>query len=81
MLAAALAAPASLIQAKETPSMFNELLEASMKDKKGITLYVRGGQSVVGVVVKINGDHVEMRSREFSRILVRLEAIDGAALS
>lgn len=57
-----------------------ELLEASQNEKKGITLYVKG-QSIGGVVVKIAGEAVELRNREFSRIVVRIESIDGAAMA
>jgi hypothetical protein len=64
---------------KERTSMFQEILEASQKDKKGVTLYVKG-QPIVGLVVKISADSVEMKSREFSRIIVRMESIDGAAI-
>jgi hypothetical protein len=78
ILTAAVAAGSSL-NGKENDAM-KELLEASLNDKKGITLYVKG-QSIGGAVVKINGDFVELRSREFSRIVVRMEAIDGAAMN
>jgi len=57
-----------------------ELLEASQNDKKGVNLYVRG-QSIPGVVVKISGDLVELRSREFSRIVVKIDSIDAAAMA
>lgn len=60
--------------------MFHQILEASMNDKKGIQLYVRG-QAIPGVVTKINADSVELRSREYSRIVVKLDSIDAAALS
>jgi hypothetical protein len=60
--------------------MFNEILEASQKDKKGVMLHVRG-QSIAGVVVKISGESVELRSREYSRIVVKLEAIDAVSIS
>jgi hypothetical protein len=69
----------SLLTGKENDAM-KEILEASQNEKKGITLYVKG-QSLVGVVTKIAGEMVELRSREFSRIVVRMEAIDGAAMS
>ena len=75
---AALAAPASSV-AKES-NMFQELLEMSQKDKKGVMIYVKG-QSIAGVVVKITGDVIELRSREYSRIMVRVESIDAVALS
>jgi hypothetical protein len=57
-----------------------ELLEASQNEKKGIMLYVKG-QSIAGAVVKISADTVELRSREYSRIVVRIDAIDAAAMS
>lgn len=60
--------------------MFQQILEASQTEKKGVTLYVKG-QSVGGVVVKINGDSVEMRSREYSRIVVRMDSIDAVTMA
>jgi hypothetical protein len=69
----------SPLSGKETDVM-KELLEASQNDKKGITLYVKG-QSIGGAVVKISGEFVELRSREFSRIVVRIDAIDAAAMN
>jgi len=60
---------------------FRELLDRSEKEKKGITLYVRG-QIISGVVVKVIGaEAVEIRNREFSRIIIRLESIDGVAIN
>jgi len=78
VVAAALAAD-SLVMAKDNDAM-KELLEASQNDKKGVMLYVKG-QSIAGIVTKISSDMVEMRSREYSRIVVRIESIDAAALS
>jgi hypothetical protein len=43
-------------------------------------IYVKG-QSIAGVVTKVGGDTVELRSREYSRIVVKIEAIDAAAMS
>jgi hypothetical protein len=57
-----------------------EILEISQNEKKGLLLYVRG-QSIAGIVVKMNGDTVELRSREYSRIVLRIDAIDGVAMS
>lgn len=57
-----------------------ELLEASQNEKKGVMLYLKG-QSLGGVVVRITGDLVEMRNREYGRIVVRMDAIDAAAMS
>src|SRR5690349_14683685 len=61
-------------------TVLQEILEASQKDKKGVNLYVKG-QAVPGVVTKIDSEFVELRSREYSRIVVRLASIDAAALS
>jgi hypothetical protein len=78
MLTAAVAAD-SLLIGKENDLM-KELLEASQIEKKSVNLYIKG-QSIGGVVTKIAGDMVELRNREFSRIVVRMEAIDGAAMN
>ena len=80
MLAAALMAPAAVSAKEGTTTMFDELFETSMKDKKGITLHVNG-QSIVGIVVKVGNGAVEMRSREYSRIVVKLDSIAAASLS
>jgi len=69
----------SLLIGKENDAM-RELLEASQSEKKGITLYVKG-QTIGGGVVKITGDVVELKNREFSRIVVRIDAIDAAAMN
>jgi hypothetical protein len=79
LLATAALGTAFPAAAKEN-GMFQQILEASQSEKKGIMLYVKGHQ-IGGVVVKISGDSVELRSREYSRIVVRVEAIDAAALA
>jgi hypothetical protein len=78
VLAASIAAGVPAI-GKETEIM-RSILEASQTEKKGVTLYVKG-QSIPGIVVKLEGDMVEMRSREYSRIVVRMDAIDAAAMA
>lgn len=78
-LLAAAVGTATLAAAKEN-NMFQQILEASQNEKKGINLYVKG-QAIPGIVVKVTADTVEMRSREFSRIVVKLDAIDAAAMS
>jgi hypothetical protein len=77
-LAAALAA-GSIVLGKDNDTM-RELLESSQNEKKGVMLYVKG-QSIGGLVVKIAGDIVELRSREYSRIVVRIDSIDAVAMS
>ena len=61
--------------------IYKEIFEASRDEKRGLTVYF-GGQSVAGVVVEIIETRaIEMRSREFSRIVVCVEAIDAIAAS
>jgi hypothetical protein len=60
--------------------MFQQILEVSQNEKKGVMLYVKGHQ-IGGVVTKVSADSVEMRSREYSRIVVRIESIDAASLA
>ena len=57
-----------------------EVLELSQKNGKGVLLYM-GNQTLGGVVVKISEQTVEMKSREHSRIVVRLERIDAVAMN
>ena len=76
LVAAAAAVPAI----GGTTSMFRNILEASMNEKKGVMLYVKG-QAVPGVVLKIEAESVELRSREYARIVVKLESIDAVAMS
>lgn len=82
VLAAAMAA-GSLASGKDNGSM-NELFQASLKDKKGLMLYVKG-QTIAGVVVSVGGgvgdNTIELKSREYSRIIVKIESIDAVAMS
>ena len=60
--------------------IYKEIFEASRDEKRGLTVYL-GGQSIAGVVVEIIGtEAIEMRSREYSRIIVCVEAIDAIAV-
>ena len=62
-------------------SYFDEIFKQSMNEKKGVTVYI-GGQTIPGVVIKVNGgDTVEMRNREVSRIIVRIDRIDAVTIS
>lgn len=76
--AAAFAAD-SILSGKETNTM-REILESSQNEKKGVMLYMKG-QTIGGLVVKLTADTVELKSREYSRIVVRIDAIDAAAMS
>jgi hypothetical protein len=57
---------------------FAELLESSLKERKGVVVYVKG-QAVAGRVTRLTADAVELSSREFTRIVLRRDAIDGVA--
>jgi len=72
-------AASSVLSAKEGDAM-REVLEASLNDKKSVMLYLRG-TNIGGGVVKVNGDFVELRNREFGRIVVRIDAIEAIAMS
>jgi hypothetical protein len=72
-------ATGSILSAKEGDGM-REILEAGLSDKKSVMLYMKG-QSIGGAVVKVAGDTVELRNREYSRIVVRIDAIDAVAMS
>ncbi len=61
-------------------TMFRSILEASQSEKKGLMLYVRG-QAIAGIVVKIDAETVELRSREYGRIVVRIDSLDAAAMA
>lgn len=57
-----------------------QALAAAQESKKGIYVYV-GGQQIGGAVVKIEaGQWVELRSQQYSRIVLRLDRIDGVAM-
>ena len=76
LIAAAAAVPAI---GGNTP-MFRSILEASQNEKKGLMIYVRG-QAIPGLVVKIEAESVELKSREYGRIVVKLDSIDAVAMS
>lgn len=77
-LAAALAAGVA-VDGKDIV-MLRSLLEASQNDKKGLMVWVKG-QAIPGIVTKIDTEWVELRSREYSRIVLKIESIDGAAMA
>jgi endonuclease YncB( thermonuclease family) len=58
---------------------FNELIEWSQTEKRGLTIFIKG-QTVAGVVVKIiAGEAIEVRSQTYSRVVIRLDSIDAMA--
>lgn len=65
--------------AADAQHAIEQALTAAQQDKRGITLYV-SGQTVGGAVTRIEpGLWVELRNQQSSRIVVRLDRIDGVA--
>jgi len=58
---------------------FQELLDFSLANKRGLTFYLNG-QSVGGYVTKIVDAAVEVRNQEHDRVVLLLDRIDGVAL-
>lgn len=59
---------------------FKALLEASAAEKRGITLFF-DGQSLSGIVTACHDDgRIDLRSQQFSRVVVLADRIDGAAM-
>lgn len=56
------------------------LFETSKSEGKGLMIYVEG-QAVPGLVTEVTDDAVILRSQEFSKIVILLDEISGAALS
>ena len=67
---------AALAQAASDP--FEEVLQASLTDRKGVMVYV-DGQAIPGRVIKLAPETVELSSQEFRRIVVRRDRIDAVA--
>jgi hypothetical protein len=78
-VAVALLAPALAQEKPKSASPFQEIFDQSLKEKKGLTLYL-DGQVIGGAVTKVGTETVELKSQEFSKIVVRIEEIDGAAI-
>lgn len=54
--------------------------EASQNEKKSVMLYLKG-HTIGGLVTKLTSETVELRNREYGRIMVRIDAIDAAAMN
>ena len=66
-------------QPENAEQAFQELFAMSKKDGKGLVFHI-GGQSIPGVVTRVIGDDaVEVRNREYGRIVLRLERVDAVA--
>ena len=60
--------------------MFKDLLELSLNEKRGLTIFVKG-QTIAGGVTKIIGtEAIEIRSQMYSRAVIRIESIDAVAV-
>ena len=75
-LALAALGMAALAQAASDP--FEEVLQASLTDRKGVMVYL-DGQAIPGRVTKLGPETVELSSQEFRRIVVRRDRIDAVA--
>jgi hypothetical protein len=61
--------------------LFRELIEASLKEKRGLTIFIKG-QAIAGVVIEIIGlEAIAVRSQTFSKVIIRLDAVDALAIS
>ncbi|MFQ5569444.1 MAG: hypothetical protein ACE5G0_07195 [Rhodothermales bacterium] len=58
---------------------FQELLERSQKEKRGITFYLHG-QTIAGVVLKINEDTVVAYNQTYDRIILRMDRVEAVAM-
>ena len=78
VLAAFAGAAATATASEANPLM--ALLNASMKEKKGVNVYVKG-QQIALVVTMVGMEFVEGRNREQSKIVIRLTAIDAVTMA
>ncbi len=68
----------ALAQAQAASDPFEEVLQASLTERKGVMVYV-DGQAIPGRVTKLGPETVEISSQEFRRIVVRRDRIDAVA--
>jgi hypothetical protein len=68
------------VSAQSPGQSFRELLDRSEKERKGLIFYVKG-QTIPGVVIKINADTVEVRNQTYGRVVIRLDSIDAVAIN
>lgn len=61
--------------------LFKDLIETSMKEKRGLTIFIKG-QTITGIVTQIIGlEAIEVRNQTFSKAIVRLDVVDAMAIS
>lgn len=69
----------TMAAAANEPHPYKELLESSFKDKKGLIFYVKG-HAIPGAVTRLIGESaVEVKNREYGRIIIRLDRVDAIA--
>lgn len=54
-------------------------LEISMKEKKGVTLFLNGNK-IAGIVLNMDLEGVELKNQEYSKIYVSLDKILALAI-
>lgn len=60
---------------------YQELIEQSQKEKKGLTFFIKG-QTIAGIVTKMIGSEaVEVRNQTHSRVIIRLDQVDAVAIN
>jgi hypothetical protein len=64
---------------KGLPEAFQELIEFSLKEKKGLTFFMNG-QTLPAVVTKIIDERtIEGRNQQYDRIMIRLSRVNAIA--
>jgi hypothetical protein len=60
--------------------LFRDLIELSQKEKRGLTIFIKG-QTIAGLVTNVIGtEAIEVRSQMYSRAVIRIESIDALAV-
>lgn len=64
-----------------TAKMFTEIIDLSMRDKKGLTFFVKG-KEIGGLVLRLidDGQAVEAKSQQYGKIVIRLDSVDAIAM-
>ena len=80
-VASAVNASSTSFQGGTAVQAYQELIEQSQKEKKGLTFFIKG-QTVAGIVDKMIGSEaVEVRNQNYSRVIVRLDQVDALAIN
>lgn len=61
--------------------IYQDLLEYSKENKRGLTFYVKG-QTITGIVIEIIEDKAVLaRSQMFDQIIIKLDSLDAIAIT